>query len=62
MDIYEMIEAVEHAESEIYRLLSATEELRGFQTIHTRTDTVMGKLECLKWLLIDKASRHKKQG
>ena len=54
MDIREMIEAVEHAENEIYRLLSATEEQRGFKDIAKRADTIMGKLEIIKWLLVDK--------
>lgn len=50
----ELIERVEHAENEIHDLMCIAEETYGLATIAKRADTIMGKLENLKWLLIDK--------
>lgn len=55
MEIRELIEMVEHAENEVHRLICATEEAYGFKGIAKRADTILGKLEVLKWLLVDKA-------
>ena len=50
----ELIEAVEHAENEIHSVMRVSEETYGLTQIAKRADTIMGKLEMLKWSLIDK--------
>ena len=50
----ELIEAVEHAESEIHKVMCVSEEMHGLKQLAKRADTIMGKLEMLKWSLIDK--------
>ena len=50
----ELIEMIEHAESEIHSLMIIAEGQRGMKPIASRADTIMGKLENLKWILVDK--------
>lgn len=50
----ELIEAVEHAENEIHKVMCVSEETHGLKQLAKRADTIMGKLEMLKWSLIDK--------
>ena len=57
MELREMIEKVEHAESEIYALLSEVRERRGFSAEAKKLDTLIGKLENLKWTLVDRQRR-----
>lgn len=49
-----LIESVAHAEDEIYHLMCAAEAARGMKGIAKKADTVLGKLENLKWELINK--------
>ena len=50
----QLIESVEHAEDEIHRVLRVSEETHGLKALSKRADTIMGKLEELKWSLVDK--------
>lgn len=50
----ELIEAVEAAERKINMVMCVSEETHGLKQLAKRADTIMGKIEVLKWELVDR--------